>query len=325
MKTAPVSAVMSAYNSEAFIAEALRSVHAQTLPVAELIVINDGSTDQSARIAESFGARVIHQENRGLSASRNRCVREASQPWIAFIDADDIWEPDKIERQMEVLSTWPEVGFVCSDYLSFDERGTLVRSWLEHFRKDYEAQPKRSVNGAAIIDRLDEQFANIGYFLVPSNVIVSRELLQTIAPFDESFRSAEDFDCFLRAHVKRPMAIVEKVLMRRREHANNASNRRTEATLSCLAATQKVLRRPADYPPAVVAMCQKSLPDHLRFAGAQQLWAGNERSARKLLLESARLRFNVRTLAALMATLAPFRLGRELMSARYYISRRLGF
>lgn len=325
MTPAPVSAVMSAFNSEAYIADAINSVHQQTLPVAELIVVNDGSTDRSAAIAESMGARVVHQQNQGLSGARNRCVREAKQPWIAFIDADDVWEPDKIERQMEIVSNYPEVGFVFGDYLSFDERGTLVRSWLEYFRKDYEAQPKRSVKGAAIIDQLDATFPNIGYFLVPSSVLISRELLETIGPFDESFECAEDFDCFLRAHAKRPMAVVEKILMRRREHANNASSRRTNATMSCLAATQKVLNRPEDYPPAVVTMCQKTLPDHLRFAGAQQLWAGNEQDARKLLFESARLKFNLRTLMALTVSLAPFRLGRELMSARYYISRRLGF
>jgi glycosyltransferase involved in cell wall biosynthesis len=98
---APVSAVIAAYNAEAFIAETIESVRAQTLPVAEILVVDDGSTDSTAEIARGMGARVISQENRGLAATRNRCVREASQPWIAFIDSDDLWEPQKIERRRQ--------------------------------------------------------------------------------------------------------------------------------------------------------------------------------------------------------------------------------
>lgn len=81
-RTAPVSAVMPAYNAEPFIKEAIESVRAQTLPVAELIVVADGSTDRTVEIAESMGVQVFNQRNLGLAAARNRCIRESTQPWL---------------------------------------------------------------------------------------------------------------------------------------------------------------------------------------------------------------------------------------------------
>lgn len=316
---------MPAHNAEPFIREAIDSVFAQTRPVAEFIVIDDGSTDQTARIAESMGVRVIRQSKAGLSGARNRCVREASQPWVAFIDADDIWEPDKIERLMAVLSNHSALGLITSDFMTFSHQGTIIKSGLQHFRRGYQAQRKTFRDGAAIIDALDSTFSSIAYFLVPSAVMVRRDLLNEVGRFDEAFWSAEDFDCFLRVHARCPIAIVEKVLIRRREHEGNVSSRRLAVALSCLAVTKKILQVPEDYPPAAVAICKEALPGHLRHAGAQQLWAGEVTKARELLVESIRLQPNLRTVLALAASLAPFRIGPDLMSARYYISRRFGF
>src|SRR5205807_9239792 len=137
-KTAPVSAVMPAYNAAPFIREAIESVFAQTVAPAEFFVVDDGSTDDTARIAESMGVRVISQANAGLPGARNRCVREASQPWVAFIDQDDLWEAEKIERQMEIASANPELGIISCDFTIFDEHGTIVNSGLGNYRKDYD-------------------------------------------------------------------------------------------------------------------------------------------------------------------------------------------
>src|SRR5438105_3732639 len=134
---------MATYNHQAFIREAIESVRAQTLPVAELIVVDDGSSDNSASIAESMGAHVIRQSNAGIPGARNRCIRESSQPWIAFIDGDDIWEPEKIERQMELANSNPELALVTSDFTTFDQSGPIVASGLKKYREGYHAQPKR--------------------------------------------------------------------------------------------------------------------------------------------------------------------------------------
>jgi glycosyltransferase involved in cell wall biosynthesis len=97
-----VSVVIPCYNAEPFLRETLDSVLGQTFPALEVIVVDDGSTDQSAAIAESYGppVRVIRQSNQGESVARNRGIDESIGDWIAFIDADDLWLPEKIESQL---------------------------------------------------------------------------------------------------------------------------------------------------------------------------------------------------------------------------------
>ena len=111
-----VSVVVPCYNGAKYLRETIQSVLAQDLPVLEIIVVDDGSTDDSADIAESFGApvRVIRQSNQGESVARNRGIDEARGDWVAFLDADDLWTPDKMAEQAKLMS--PGVGLVCSRY-----------------------------------------------------------------------------------------------------------------------------------------------------------------------------------------------------------------
>jgi GT2 family glycosyltransferase len=321
---APVSAVIPAHNHEAFVAQAIESVRAQTLPVAEILLIDDGSTDQTAEIAQRMGVRVIRQSNVGLAANRNRCVRESTQPWIAFIDSDDIWEPEKIETQMRIAASDPEIALVTCDYSTFDGDEIFSASVLEKYINGYQAQSKTECEGGAIIDKLDESFDGIAYFLVPSMVMVRREVLEQTGLFDESLFNAEDFDCFMRVWAKSKLGFANQALVKRREHTHNQSRLFVLATTSALAVTQKVLEHPELYPPATVSLCRTWLPSNLRHAGARLVWGGQASRGRNLLLESARLEFSLRTILALGAATFPPRLGCELMKARYYISRRFG-
>jgi len=323
-QTAPVSALMGAYNSAQFIAEAIESVKLQTLPVAELIVVDDGSTDETAQIARSMGVEVFSQENGGLAAARNRCIRESSQPWIAFIDNDDIWEPGKIEAQMRMAYANPDVALITCDYSIFDHSGVLSESTLKRVRPGYDSQPKRLCEHGSIIDELKQSFADAYYLLLPSQVLVRRDVLEVSGLFDETLESADDFDCFMRVLAHNHLGVVETVLSRRREHEGNASHRHTRATLSCLAATYKVLNNPELYPAATVNLCREWLPSNLRHAGARLLWDGEARSARQLLLQSMRLQLSARTILALAASIAPRVISRKIMSGRYYVSKTLG-
>ena len=99
-----ISVVIPCYNGAAFLAETLGSIAGQTYPPLEVIVIDDGSMDDSAAIAGRFGplVRVVRQANQGESVARNRGIDEAKGDWIALLDADDVWEPAKLERQMAV-------------------------------------------------------------------------------------------------------------------------------------------------------------------------------------------------------------------------------
>ena len=132
--TAPrptVSVVVPCYNGARFLRETLASALAQPHAVLEIIVVDDGSTDDSAAIAESFGppVRVIRQANQGESVARNRGIDEAKGDWIAFLDADDVWVPEKTERQLAAVAG--DVRACCAGYFQFDQ-DPMARSGPTH-------------------------------------------------------------------------------------------------------------------------------------------------------------------------------------------------
>jgi glycosyltransferase involved in cell wall biosynthesis len=119
-----ISVCLAVYNGESTIREALDSVRAQTLEDFEIVVVDDGSSDNSASIAEEYGARVIRQPNAGLGAARKRLVEEAKGDWIAFIDHDDVWVADKLKKQISVASH--DVVLIHSDCWYEYEDGRVV-------------------------------------------------------------------------------------------------------------------------------------------------------------------------------------------------------
>jgi glycosyltransferase involved in cell wall biosynthesis len=112
--TERVTVMIGVYNGARYLGEAIDSVLAQTHPAAELIVVDDGSEDESGAIAEAYGppVRCIRQENGGMAAARNRAIREASGDYFAFLDADDRFRPDKLERQLQVFAEDPQLDVV---------------------------------------------------------------------------------------------------------------------------------------------------------------------------------------------------------------------
>lgn len=124
-----ISVCLAVYNGEATLREALESVRSQSFDDYELIVLDDGSTDRSAEIAEEFGARVIRQRNAGLGAGRKKLVEEAIGDWIAFLDHDDVWTPDKLEKQMRAVAG--DVVLIHSDCWYEYEDGKIVERNLK--------------------------------------------------------------------------------------------------------------------------------------------------------------------------------------------------
>lgn len=122
-----VSICIPVYNLERYIAETLESVKAQTFQDYEAIIVDDGSTDGSAELIKPFLAdprfKYVHQENAGAAAARNTALRLARGEWFAFLDGDDIWLPDKLERQLRLVEEDPDVNFVYGNCTLFHEGG----------------------------------------------------------------------------------------------------------------------------------------------------------------------------------------------------------
>lgn len=127
------SVVIAVFNGEKTLARAIDSVLSQTYPAREVIVVDDGSTDASAAVAERYGSKVklIRQSNRGVSAARNLGVEAASSPWIAFLDADDFYYSQRLALAADLIRRSPNVDFVTANFDYVDPDGQLLRRSLE--------------------------------------------------------------------------------------------------------------------------------------------------------------------------------------------------
>lgn len=113
----PVSVVIPAYNAERFIRQTIESVYAQTFSVDEIIVVDNNCTDQTRKLAENAGAVIVEEKKQYLSAARNKGILACRNEWIALLDADDLWEKNKIEYQWKAVQNCPDAGIITTDFV----------------------------------------------------------------------------------------------------------------------------------------------------------------------------------------------------------------
>ncbi|MFF7636114.1 glycosyltransferase family 2 protein [Kitasatospora sp. NPDC008050] len=181
---APVSVVIAAYNAERTLGPALTSVLAQLPPPAQVVVVDDGSTDGTAAVAGAFpGVELIGQQNQGPSAARNTGIRAATQPWVAFLDADDLWLPGKLARQLAIAGRRPEAVLLAGDW---------VRTASVPHRPDGDAMAPETETLLGYRDLL------VLNRFQTSTVLVRAEVLTACGGFDPALDGAEDWDLWLR-------------------------------------------------------------------------------------------------------------------------------
>ncbi len=179
-----VSVIIPTYNSAEYITEALDSVFAQTYKNYEVIVIDDGSTDNTKDVLKPYMSRIkyIYKENGGVSSARNVGIKNAEGEYIAFLDSDDIWLPEKLERQIERFNSEPDLGLVYSNCIRFSENGIEQSS----------RKVKKYLEGDIFAKILE------GYVLPTSTVIAKKLCFDEVGYFDERFSVSEDYDMWLR-------------------------------------------------------------------------------------------------------------------------------
>jgi glycosyltransferase involved in cell wall biosynthesis len=172
-----ISVVIPAYNAAHFLPRSLKSVFAQTLEPMEVIVVDDGSSDNSAQVAKSLGAKVVTRPNGGLSAARNTGIQNASGEWIALLDADDLWAPHKLQSQAALVRG--DTVLVYTGIRIFDDHGT---------RKTC----------PAVDPSATREILRYGNPITPSSVIAKRDALSRDGGFREDIRACEDWEMWVR-------------------------------------------------------------------------------------------------------------------------------
>jgi glycosyltransferase involved in cell wall biosynthesis len=218
---ARISVVIPAYNAAAFLPATLASVFAQSELPAEVIVVDDGSTDDTAAVARSCGATVISVRNGGGSAARNVGTRAAAGEYIAYLDADDIWAPEKLALQLDALESFVQPAFSFTDHLVFDELGVHAGRGGLRAHPAFRRTVGPMLNDATILIAADDTRPVLSdmYFL-PASVLVRRVDVLAVGGFDESLRGSEDYEFFLRLFRLVPaIAVMQPLLFYRRHPA----------------------------------------------------------------------------------------------------------
>lgn len=188
-----VSVIMPCYNSAAHLRQAIDSVLQQDYPNIELIVVDDGSTDNSPQILQQYGdrIRVIFQKNSGPAAARNTGMRAAKGDFIAFNDSDDIWLEGKLTAQIILLLSAPEIGLCYTGWIVWDQQRPLLQVLAE--QPDISAQqivPDRS--GWLYLKLLAVSYIHT------TTAVIRKEVIQHVGYFNEAYRIGEDHDYWLR-------------------------------------------------------------------------------------------------------------------------------
>jgi len=240
-----VSVIIPAHNSAAFIADAIAGVRAQTFTDHEIIVVDDGSTDDTDEVIRRFPeVRSVRQSNHGVAAARNAGIALARGEFVCFLDADDLWRPQKLARQLHFMAAHPDVGLLFTDA---EEHGADVVEKASILAT-------MTCGGAATRVPIEDAFRKllIENFIPTSTVMVRRSCLTASGPFDISLPNVEDRDMWLRLAAVVPVACLPEVTACKRSHGANISMR-TELTLrSRIQVWQKARQRfPALAPAAV--------------------------------------------------------------------------
>ncbi|HXH20995.1 MAG TPA: glycosyltransferase family 2 protein [Dehalococcoidia bacterium] len=217
-----VSIVIPAYNVGPYIGATIDSALAQTYRPVEVIVVDDGSTDETASVCASFGDRIFYlrQRNRGAAAARNTGLRHAHGEFVAFLDGDDLWDPRTVATQVDAVQRFPDSGLVAVDGVEFDDSGTVLSSTLmPPAGRALLARAGVSVwHGYCYADLLDGTPVSTS-----SQIMVPARVFQTVGDWNSRFPVSHDYDLYLRIAAHFPITLVAATLVRWRRRPTSLS------------------------------------------------------------------------------------------------------
>ncbi|TMQ64248.1 MAG: glycosyltransferase family 2 protein [Candidatus Eisenbacteria bacterium] len=230
-----VSVVIASYNMARYLPDAIHSALAQSYSPVEIHVVDDGSTDETERVMETFAGNpqifYHRQKNGGQSRAKNRGIRESRGPFVAFLDADDMWSPDKLELQIPLFQDAPRVGVVYTDFQCIDAAGT----YLPTTRPVYHSG---AISGKLLIKN----------FVTGMTSVVRRECFDAVGAFDEDLPMSVDYDLWLRISTKYEFRVLDRVTYYYRQWPGQMSHN-LEGRFSCAV---RIMRRFIEGNPGLV-------------------------------------------------------------------------
>ena len=284
MKALPtVTVVIPAFNCDTYIVETLNSVISQTYPVAEIIVVDDGSTDHTYERVSEFHESVqyVRQERQGVSRARNVGISLANSEFVAFLDSDDLWKPDKLMKQIEALSEESSRECVHTNFALLSKEADRwtegPAKWEPAFRNYF------------------CEFIHGRRFRM-SSLLASKRCLEHIGGFDEKIpgRYSEDLDLFLKISEKFPIGYIREPLVLYRRHAQSttATGHARDLAVCDLYVFEAALRRCPDRWKSLESRDRNALYDMAFFAGWSCLEANDFRYSRQYFRKALKFRRN---------------------------------
>lgn len=272
-----ISVIIPCYNAARTLGDALDSVFAQTAPPIEAIVIDDASTDHSVAVAESFGPRVRVLKNplRGPGAARHVGVLEAKGTYIAFVDADDLIEPTKHEKQLAILQ--------------HRDRWTIVHTGGEIFFDDPHRPPYPRTGGEQAVGRCTSTIFERNP-VCGASCMIRRDVILDLGNYEPSLFGTEDYGMSLIASTRCTFVYLDEPLYRMRRHTGNVTNRKAHMAYHHWLA-QEVFRQrcPHDFAALPATTIQQSMIAPVIRAAVEAYWARHETGYRRLLKLAHRL------------------------------------
>lgn len=225
LETLSVAAVIAVYNGREHIISAIESILNQTVPVEQIVIVDDGSTDGSVELIQTYVdsnpfaqrlVKIVRQPNGGQGFARNTGVYNSTSELIGFLDQDDTWEPNHVREMAHHFAADPSLGWVYTDFNEIDENNRFIRR--QFLAKQSYRKPINSIFGLISRDLM----------MLPSASLIRKEAFQAIGGFDTQFRGYEDDDLFIRLFVNGwDFKYLPESLVNYRIHPNNSSRNLT--------------------------------------------------------------------------------------------------
>jgi glycosyltransferase involved in cell wall biosynthesis len=246
-----VSVVIPCYNQAHFLGEAIESIFSQSYRDFEIIVVDDGSPDNTSEVASSYDeVRLIRQENRGLAGARNRDLAEARGEHIVFLDADDRLLPEALEVGVRELEAHPKCAFVAGYHRPIEPDGSPLGEEPQLAGTQRRPRPPRHIEGDIYLTILSRK-----YHIMPATVMYRRFVFDSVGRFDPGIKASEDYDLYFRIARRFPVYCHDTVVLENRKHNANMTRdhfRMLKATIEVLRLQRAYVKRDERYRAAVV-------------------------------------------------------------------------